>query len=81
MDKASAYEIKLSKVTTLAEAEDIINSSDLVRGLTILPPNAADSCNQESDCEDVNEENEEIFEPAGEIEVEEYEYSELAIIR
>ena len=44
----------------------------------VLPPNAGDSGSQESDCEEITHENdpEEIFEPAGEMEVEEEIYSD-----
>ena len=42
----------------------------------MLPPNAGDSGSQESDCEEITNDPEEIFEPAAEMEVEEEIYSD-----
>ena len=42
----------------------------------VLLPNASDSGSQESDCEEITNDPEEIFEPAGEMEVEEEIYSD-----
>ena len=42
----------------------------------VLPPNTGDSGSQESDCEEITNYHEEIFEPVGEMEVEEEIYSD-----
>ena len=67
---------KATKVTTIAEVQDAIENNRGVRNIVVLPPNAGDSGSQTSDCEEITNDPEEIFEPAEEMEVEEEIYSD-----
>ena len=67
---------KATKVTTIAEVQDAIENNRDVRNIVVLQPNAGDSESQTSDCEEITNDPEEIFEPAGEMEVEEEIYSD-----
>ena len=63
---------KTTRVATIAEAHEAIEGARNVVNVVVLPPNAGDSDNQESDTEEVLAESmEEIYEPAGELEIEE----------
>ena len=60
---------KTTRVATIAEAHDAVKGS---RNVVVLPPNAGDSDNQNSNTEEVSAENiEETYEPSGELEIEE----------
>ena len=60
---------KTTRVATIAEAHEAIKDS---RNVVALPPNAGDPGNQDSNTEKVSAESiEEIYEPAGELEIEE----------
>ena len=60
---------KTTGVATIAEAYEVIKGS---RNVVVLPPNARDSGNQYSNIKEVSAESiEEIYEPAGELEIEE----------
>ena len=62
---------KTTRVATIAEAHEAIESARSVVNVVLLLPNAGDSGNQESDTEEVLAESmEEIYEPAGELEIE-----------
>ena len=62
---------KVTHVSTLAEVNETIKNASNVVNVVVLPPDAGDSGSQESDVEDVADNMEEIFESAGELEVEE----------
>ena len=63
---------KTTRVTIIAEAHEAIESPRNVVNVVLLPPNADDSGNQESDTEEVLAGSmEEIYEPAGELEIQE----------
>ena len=62
---------KATHVSTLAEVNKIIENAKNVVNVVALPPEAGDSGSQEGNVEDVADSLEEIFEPAGELEVEE----------
>ena len=66
---------KATKVTTIAEVQDAIENNTDVRNIVVLLSNAGDSGSQESDCEEITNDSEEIFEPAREMEVEKEIYS------
>ena len=62
---------KVTHVSTLEEVNEIMENAKHVVNVAVLPPEAGDSGSQESAVEDVAESMKEIFEPAGELEVEE----------
>ena len=63
---------KTTRVATISEAHKAIEGERNVVNVVLLPPNAGDFGNQESDTEEVLAESiEEIYEPAGELEIEE----------
>ena len=63
---------KTTRVATIAEAHEAIKGSRNVVNVVVLPPNAGDPGNQDSDTEEVSAESiEEIYKPAGELEIEE----------
>ena len=62
---------KSNKVTTIAETYDAVKNNKNVVNIVVLLPIGGDSGSKESDCEDAISDTEEMFEPAGEIEVEE----------
>ena len=60
---------KTTRVATIAEAHEAIIG---LRNVVALPPNVGDPGNQDSDTEDVSAESvQKIYEPAGELEIEE----------
>ena len=60
----------MTKVTTIAEAHEAIEGSRNVDNVVVLSPNAGNSSNKESDREDVLAESmEEIYKPAGGLEI------------
>jgi len=72
MDARSFYgSRRATKVTTIAEAYDAVENNKNVVSIVVLPPIDGDSGRKESDCEYVTSDTEDMFEPAGEIEVEE----------
>ena len=72
MDARSFYGSKrATKLITIAEAPDAIENNKNVVNIVAFPPIDGDSRSEESDCEDVISDTGEMFEPAGEIEVEE----------
>ena len=63
---------KKTRVSTISEAHEAIEDARNVVNVVLLPPNAGDFGNQESDTEEfLAESMEEIHEPAGELEIEE----------
>ena len=62
---------KVTHVSTLAEVNETIENAKVVVNVVVLPPEAGDFGSQESDVEDVADSMEKIFEPAGELEVDE----------
>ena len=62
---------KVTHVSTLAEVNETIENAKSVVNVVVLPPEAGDYCSRKSDVEDIADSMEEIFEPAGELEVEE----------
>ena len=73
MEPKAFYGIrKTTRVETISEAHEAIKGARNVVNVVLLPPNAGDFGNQESDTEEVLAESmEEIYEPAGELEIEE----------
>ena len=67
---------KATKATTIAEVQYAIENNRDVRNIVVLPSNAGDSGSQQSDCEEITNDPEEIFEPAEEMEVLEEIYSD-----
>ena len=61
---------KVNHVSTLTEVNETMKNETHVVNVVVLPPEARDSGSQKSDAEDVADSMEEIFEQAGEIEVE-----------
>ena len=70
MDPCAFYGRKTTKVSTLAEACEIIEQSSDPAAIVVLPPAAGDAGDQDSDIEETPENPEEEYEPAGELEVE-----------
>ena len=63
---------KTTRVATIAEAHEAIKGSRNVVNIVALPPNAGEPGNQDNDTEEVSAEStEEIYEPVGELEIEE----------
>ena len=63
---------KTTRVATISEAHEAIEGARNVVNVILLPPNAGDFGNQESDTEEVLAESiKKIYEPAGELEIEE----------
>ena len=63
---------KTTKVATIAEAHEAFQGARNVVHIVLLPLNADDSGNQKSDTKEVLAESiKEIYEPAGELEIEE----------
>ena len=72
MNTTSFYgDRKATKVTTLAEVHDMVDSSDNVLSVVVLPPDAGDNENQVSDEEELRDDPETAHEPAGILVVEE----------
>ena len=63
---------KTTRVATIAEAHKAIKGSRNVVNVVVLPPNAGDSGNQDSDTEEVSAKSiDEIYKPGGKLEIEE----------
>ena len=58
-------------VTTFEEVNDIVEASDHVLSVVVLPPEAEDNQSQDTDEEDINDKLDDAFEPAGQLEVDE----------
>ena len=71
MNTKSFYVKNLTLVTTLEEVNDIVEASDHVLSVVVLPPEAGDNQSQATDEEDINDNLDYAFEPAGQLEVEE----------
>ena len=72
MDTTAFYGArKVTHLSTLVEVNKTIEIAKNVVNVVVLSPEAGDSGSQESDVEDVADSMEEIFQPAGELEVEE----------
>ena len=71
MNTKSFYGRNSTLVTTLEEVNDIVEAADHVLSVVVLPPEAGDSQSQDTDEDDVNDNPGGIFEPAGQLEVEE----------
>ena len=61
---------KATRVSPLAEVNETIQKAKSVVNVVALPPEAGDFGSQESNVEDATDSLEEIFDPAGELEVE-----------
>ena len=62
---------KTTRVATIAEVHEAIEGARNVVNVIVLPANAGNKGNQERDTEEVSTESlEEIYEPAGELEIE-----------
>ena len=70
MDPCAFYGRKMTKVSTLAEACEIIEQSSDPAAIVVLPPAAGDAGDQDSDIEETPENPEEEYESARELEVE-----------
>ena len=70
MDPCAFYGRKTTKLSTLAEACEIIEQSSNPAAIVVLPPAAGDAGDQDSDIVETPENPEEECEPAGELEVE-----------
>ena len=70
MDPRAFYGRKTTKVSTLAEACEIIEQASDPAAIVVLPPTSGDAGDQDSDIEETPENPEEEYEPAGELEVE-----------
>lgn len=70
LDSKFFYGRKVTNVNTISEAHDIISNSENVSNVVVLPPDSGDK-EIESDLEDILHDEEEEFEPAGQLEVEE----------
>ena len=62
---------KVAYVSTLAEVNETTENAKNVVNVVVLPPEAGESGSQKSNVEDIADRMEEIFEPTGELEVEE----------
>ena len=72
MDTGAFYGVgKVTHVSTLAEVNKTIEKTKQVVNVVVLPPEARDSGSQKSDVEDVADSMKKIFEPTGELELEE----------
>ena len=69
MNTKSFYVKKLTLVTTLEEVNDIIEASDHVLSVVVLPLETGDNQSPETDEEDINDNLDDAFEPAGQLEV------------
>ena len=69
MNTKSFYVKNLTLVTTLEEVNDIVEAFDHVLSVVVLPPEAGDSQSPETDAEDINDNLDDAFEPAGQLEV------------
>ena len=67
----SFYVKNLTLVTTLEEVNDIVEASDHVLSVVVLPPEAGDNQSTDTDKEDINDNLDDAFEPTGQLEVEE----------
>ena len=54
-----------STLVTTLEVNDIVEAADHVLSVVVLPPEAGDSQSQDTDEEDVNDNPDGMFEPAG----------------
>ena len=71
MDTRAFYDAsRVTHVSMLAEVNETIKNSKNIVNAVVLPPEAEDSGSEESNVKDVADSMEEIFEPAGELEVE-----------
>lgn len=68
--------IKKTHVSTISEAKDIMQDSANPVKVVVLPPDAGDKGNQDSDLDEVLEDRETMYDPAGELEVEVLESSD-----
>ena len=65
MNTKSFFGKKLTLVTTLEEVNDIVEASDHVLSVVVLPPDAGDNQSPETDEEDINDNLDGAFEVAG----------------
>ena len=61
----------MTLVTTLEVGNDIVEASDHVLSVVVLPPKAGDNQSPDTDEEDINDNLDDAFEPTGQLEVEE----------
>ena len=69
MNTKSFYVKKMTIVTTLEEVNDIVEASDHVLSVVVLPPEAGDNQSPDTDKEDINDNLDDAFEPTGQLEV------------
>ena len=63
------YVKNLTLVTTLEEVNDIVEASDHVLSVAVLPLDTGDNQSPVTDEEDINDNLDDAFEPAGQLEV------------
>ena len=72
MEAASFYgSRKTTRMTTLREAYEAVQKASQVVNVVVLPLASVDTGSQESDTEEADDDPEESYDPAGELEVEE----------
>ena len=71
MNTKSVYVKNLTLVTTLEEVNDIVEASDHVLSVVVIPPEAGDNQSPETDEEDINDNLDDAFELPGQLEMEE----------
>ena len=71
MNTKSFYVKTLTLVTTLEEVNDIVETSDHVLSVVVIALEAGDNQSQDTDGEEINNNLDDAFEPAGQLEVEE----------
>ena len=62
MNTKSFYVKKMTLVTTLEEVNDIVEASDHVLSVVVLPPEAGDNQSPDTDKEDINDNLDDAFE-------------------
>ena len=70
MNTKSFYGKKMTLVTTLEEVNDIVEASDHVLSVVVLPLETGNNQSPETDEEDINDNLDEAFELAGQLEME-----------
>ena len=75
MDPKSFYKSSyrlLTHVTTMSEVRNLVETIERSRSAVLLTPAGGDKCDQASDNEEVSQDFETAFEPAGELKVKEH---------
>ena len=72
MDPTSFYKSsyrRATHATTMSEVRNLVETIERPRSVVLLPPAGGDECDQASDNEEVSEDFETVFEPAGVLKV------------